>query len=182
MKLYTAEYDAERPSSKCVEAPLDSKFGVAVGVKYGGEDVKIRPGEILLNGVSADDALGDKYAVFELSSDGEPGYDAYDVATTTDGMTVVEKSYKYYLTPQEISSAQQWFKCDTLNGVTIKYPVGDTTGRSPLFSDKYNIDWPLILIGKDTSAGKWTYSGLNTYIYAVGEDGQPNTSRPVALI
>lgn len=182
MKIYTAEYDADRPSTKSVEVPLNSTFGVAVGVKYDGEDVKVRQNEILLDGLSADDALGDKYLVFRLSSDGEAGYDRYTVNTSTDGMTVVEKSYKYYLTPQEISSAQQWFKCDTLNGVTIKFPVGDTTGRSPVFSDKYNVDWPLILIGKDTSAGKWTYSGLNTYIYAVGEDGQPNTSRPVALI
>lgn len=39
MKLYTAKYDANRPSTKSVEVPLNSSFGVAVGVKYNGEDV-----------------------------------------------------------------------------------------------------------------------------------------------
>lgn len=183
MKLYTAKYDADRPSTKSVEVPLNSSFGVAVGVKYNGEDVNLKQNEVLLDGeLSASDVIDDKYLVFKLSSDGEAGYDKYSVASTTDGMTVVEKSYKYYLTPQEISSAQQAFKCDTLNGVTIQYPVGSTTGQSPVFSDKYNIDWPLILIGKDTSANKWTYAGVPTYIYGLGADGQPDYSKPIAQI
>ena len=94
MKLYTAEYDADRPSTKSVEVPLNSKFGVAVGVKYSGEDVKVRQNEILLDGLSASETLGDKYLVFKLSSDGEAGYDKYTVDTTTDGMTVKELNFK----------------------------------------------------------------------------------------
>lgn len=94
MKLYTAKYDADRPSTKSVEVPLNSSFGVAVGVKYNGEDVSLKQNEILLDGtLSASDMIDDKYLVFKLSSDGEAGYDKYSVASTTDGMTVKELNF-----------------------------------------------------------------------------------------
>lgn len=124
MKLYTAKYDADRPSTKSVEVPLNSSFCVAVGVSYEGNEANLKQNEVVLkdsagNTIEASNTVADKYLVFDLATNGEEGFDKYTVESTTDGMTVVEKSYKYYLTPTEISSAQQWFKCDTLNGVTI---------------------------------------------------------------
>jgi len=78
MKLYTAKFDADRQDLSCtVTVPLDSSFGVAVGVKYQGKDVEIRKNEILLDGQSAIDLVDDKYAVFRLSSDGNVGTEGH---------------------------------------------------------------------------------------------------------
>lgn len=99
MKLYTANYDADRPSTKSVEVPLNSTVRIGVGVKYEGEDVEVKQNEIVLkdssgNTIEADDtAADDKYAVFTLNTDDNEGYDKYSVESTTDGMTVKELTF-----------------------------------------------------------------------------------------
>lgn len=184
MELHTVKFDADRQDLSCtVTVPLDSSFGIAVGVKYQGKDVHIRKNEILMDGQGAIDVVDDKYAVFRLSSDGNEGIEGHEVKSVTDGMTVKELSYKFNLPAEDLEgTGPRIYLCDTLNGVTIKYPVGSETGKSPTFTDKYNIDWPLILIGKDTTANKWTYAGIYTYMYGVGADGTPDYNKPVARV
>lgn len=188
MKLYTTKYDADRPSTKSVEVPLNSSFGVAVGVSYEGNEVNLKQNEVVLkdaagNTIEASNTVADKYLVFDLTTNGEEGFDKYSVASTTDGMTVKELSYKFNIPAEDLEgTGPRIYLCDTLNGVTIKYPVGSETGKSPTFTDKYNIDWPLILIGKDTTAGKYTYAGIYTYMYGVGADGTPDYNKPVARV
>ena len=92
MRLYTAEYDANRPTTKQITVPTNSSFGVAVAVDYNGEPVKIKQREITLGGLSATDVYNDNYAIFKLSSDSNAGVESYTVASTTDGMTVKELS------------------------------------------------------------------------------------------
>lgn len=78
MKLYTANYEATRPSTKAITVPLNSTFGVAVGVKYDGEDAEIKQDSLTLNGQPTDDVYANM-AIFNLSSDGEAGMEKYTV-------------------------------------------------------------------------------------------------------
>ena len=73
MKIYKAVYDAQRPSAKQVTAPLDSTFGVAVGVVDGGEKVDLGINDVKVNGVSAQAVLDGGFALFALASGDEPG-------------------------------------------------------------------------------------------------------------
>ena len=98
MKLYTAKYDANRPSTKSVEVPLNSNFCVAVGVSYEGNEVNLKQNEVVLkdaagNSITASNTVADKYLVFDLNTSGEEGFDKYTVESTTDGMTVKELTF-----------------------------------------------------------------------------------------
>ena len=181
MKLYTAKFDADHQDLSCtVTVPLDSSFGVAVGVKYQGKDVEIRKNEILLDGQGAIDVVDDKYAVFRLSSDGNAGVDSYEVKSVTDGMVVVEKSFKHVLTEEEAAQNPYMVKCETLNGLTIAPPMSDTKGKSPIYDDRKPHGWPLLLLAmKD---GEAVYAGTPTYMYGVGADGNVDYSKPIAFI
>lgn len=106
MKLYTTKYDADRPSTKSVEVPLNSNFCVAVGVSYEGNEVNLKQNEVVLkdaagNTIEASNTVADKYLVFDLSTNGEEGFDKYSVESTTDGMTVKEMSYKFNLPAED---------------------------------------------------------------------------------
>lgn len=79
MKLYTAKFDAERPSTKCVQAPLGSSFGIGIEVAYGGRAVPLTPQDMTLDGSGPDDVVGGEMAVFKASTPSAPGRAAHDV-------------------------------------------------------------------------------------------------------
>lgn len=110
MKLYTAKYDADRPSTKSVEVPLNSNFCVAVGVSYEGNEANLKQNEVVLkdatgNTIEASNTVADKYLVFDLNTNGGEGFDKYTVESTTDGMTVKELNFKkdYTLTSGKVT-------------------------------------------------------------------------------
>ena len=185
MKLYTAKYDADRPSTKSVEVPLNSSFCVAVGVSYEGNEVNLKQNEVVLknaagNTIEASNTVADKYLVFDLSTNGEEGFDKYSVASTTDGMTVVEKSFKHVLTQEEADQNPYMVKCETLNGLTIAPPMGNTTGKSPIYTDQKPHGWPLLLLA--IQGGTAIYAGKPTYMYGIDANGNIDYSKPIAFI
>ena len=79
MNLYTISYEATQPTQQAITVPLNSKYAVGVGLTYNGVKTDIVKDNSTLNGISADGQL-DGMAVFNLSSDGNEGRKAYDVA------------------------------------------------------------------------------------------------------
>lgn len=71
MKVYTAKYKAEQPASKELHVPADSRYGVGLQFEKDGQPWDLKPGEVTMNGVSADDVAGGTF-FFERQS-GEPG-------------------------------------------------------------------------------------------------------------
>lgn len=71
MKVYTAKYKAEQPASKELHVPADSRYGVGLQFERDGQPWDLKPGEVTMNGVSADD-VADGTFFFERQS-GAPG-------------------------------------------------------------------------------------------------------------
>lgn len=81
MKIYTANYDADRPSTKAIEVPLNSNYAIGIGVTKDGTPIQLKQDNLSLNGLSADDVYANM-VIFKLSSDGNEGREVYEVKGT----------------------------------------------------------------------------------------------------
>lgn len=79
MKLYTAVYDGNFPSNKEIQAPLGSKYGFALGFTRGSEKWKLEPGEVKMDGLSADSVLSSGEFVFMRESGMVPGLKVHEI-------------------------------------------------------------------------------------------------------
>ena len=85
MNIYTANYDATKPTPRAITVPLNSNFGIGVGVCYNSKPVEITKDSLKLNDKSADDVLGNM-AIFNMESDGNEGRESYNVEVEAPGL------------------------------------------------------------------------------------------------
>ena len=88
MKLYTATYDGNFPSNKEIQAPLGSKYGFALAFQRGSEKWELDPGEVTMDGLSADTVLSSGEFVFLRESGTEPGLKVHEVVADDVGVHV----------------------------------------------------------------------------------------------
>lgn len=79
MKLYTTNYDADRPSTKALEVPLNSNYGVGVKVTYGGRTIPLTTSNISMDDEAPYEILNDDTAVFQMASPSSPSHEEHDI-------------------------------------------------------------------------------------------------------
>lgn len=79
MKLYTANYDADRPSTKALEVPLNSNYGVGVKVTYGGRTIPLTTTDISMDDEAPYEILNDNTAVFQMASPSSPSHEEHKI-------------------------------------------------------------------------------------------------------
>lgn len=79
MKLYTANFDADRPSTKALEVPLNSNYAVGVKVTYGGRTVPLTTPDISMDNEAPYEILDDNTAVFQMTSPSSPSHEEHDI-------------------------------------------------------------------------------------------------------
>lgn len=169
MKLYTAKFDADHPEVSCtVTVPLDSSFGVAVGVKYQGKDVKIQKNEVLLDGQNAIDVVDNKYAVFKLSSDGNVGIESYQVDTNP-SIDYVDAS-AYAEKPILASPAYTTLVCD------LSPLAGKAFAKPVITTDEEMLKAPFNLQVFNTEGEMQSATGSPDSFICVGDANNPSAS------
>ena len=165
MKLYTAEYDADRPSSKSVEVPLNSTFGVAVGVRWGGEPVRLSEGDVLVDGLSASDSLDGRWLVYKMETDGEPGLEAHEVRSSTDGLVVEDLSVYAEKTYEEAPSSAEFLSVDLapLAGKVFAKPANVAYSSEDVWSK-----WPFAVVFENGEGTKQLYASADVVDRATG--------------
>lgn len=92
MKLYTLEYNCNVPTTQQINVPTNTDYKVGIKVKRNGKGVNLKPAEVTIGTLSADDGLVNGYLTFTASAGDDPsmsldtidikhGYDDAAVAT-----------------------------------------------------------------------------------------------------
>lgn len=79
MKIYTANYDADRPSTKALEVPLNSNYGVGVKVTHNGRTIPLTTPDISMDDEAPYEILNDNTAVFQMASPSSPSHEEHDI-------------------------------------------------------------------------------------------------------
>ena len=69
MKLYTLEYNANKPTPQQINVPTNTDYKVGVKIIRDGEPQRFSPEDVTLGGLSADAELTNGYLTFTKSSD-----------------------------------------------------------------------------------------------------------------
>lgn len=74
MKFYTLEYDCNAPTVQQLNIPTNSDYRVGVKVTLNGVEQPLKPSEVTMGGLSADEELVNGYVTFSKSSGDEASY------------------------------------------------------------------------------------------------------------
>ena len=171
MKYSTLEYDMNRPSTKVINVPLDSDYGIAVKVFKDGQLIQpslIVGGQEQLTGTRAD------WQLFELSSGSVPckklmEVQAAEVIETHLGHTWTEHVENEYDEPDEFNT---YFPLSVLfEEDTLRLEASKTKLSAWLAGDQSKIDG-LYVVQDPGSAGEsdWVLDKeTNQWVYAFDE-------------
>lgn len=74
MKFYTLEYDCNAPTVQQLNIPTNSDYRVGVKVTLNGVEQPLKPSEVTMGGLSADEGVVNGYVTFSKSSGDEASY------------------------------------------------------------------------------------------------------------
>lgn len=74
MKIYTLDFDCNAPMTQQVNVPTNTDYKVGIKVKRNGEYQNLKPAEITLGTLSADEGDINGYVTFTLSSGDNASY------------------------------------------------------------------------------------------------------------
>lgn len=169
MVIQTVKYEILQPEPKTIEVPLDSNFGVAIGIKYQGKDIHIKQNDVLLDGQEAIDVADNKYAVFKLSSDGNEGIESYQVDTGPVGIDYVDAS-AYAEKPILPSPANTTIACD------LSPLAGKAFVKSVITTDEEMLKAPFNLQVFNTEGEMQSTTGSPISIIYAGDANNPSAS------
>ena len=80
MKLYTLEFNCNKPTTQQVNIPTNTDYKVGIKVTKNGEVLDIKPTEMTLGGTTADVAKTNGYVTFTMASGDSAKYESKVVA------------------------------------------------------------------------------------------------------
>lgn len=122
MKLYTLNYDCNRPTPQQINVPTNTDYKLGVKVRRNGEIQNLTPNSVKLGTLSADQIKTNGYVTFTLSASDEASYtsEKLDVETNVD----VNKKFELYHNTSGSSTNTPPLSCLAseigLTGKTIK--------------------------------------------------------------
>ena len=167
MKIYTATYEATKPSPQAIDVPLNSDYGIAVGLTLNGNKIPLTENDVKLGELSANRTL-DGMAVFDMNSDGVEGREAYKVSTKTDGIDVVDGS-AYAETPILPNPAMTTLICD------LSHLAGKEWEKPVITTDEEMLLAPFNLrVYNSEGEMQSTTGNPDIYIFIDDGDGTPD--------
>ena len=74
MKLYTLNYDCNRPTPQQINVPTNTDYKIGIKVKRNGAYQSLKPAEITLGALSADEDDVNGYTTFTMSAGDNASY------------------------------------------------------------------------------------------------------------
>lgn len=93
MKLYTLTYDCNRPTPQQINVPTNTDYKVGIKVKRNGAYQNLKPAEVTLGTLSADEAEVNGYTTFTFSAGDNASYtqDTLDIQHAQDSTVEIQK-------------------------------------------------------------------------------------------
>ena len=121
MKLYTLEYDCNNPVVQQINVPTNTDYKLGIKVKRNGAYQNLKPAEVTLGALSADEDDVNGYTTFTLSAGDNASYtqEVLDIKHAQDA--ALEKSYVYNDTGATMNEAypMEGYSVSALAGKTI---------------------------------------------------------------
>ena len=87
MKIYTATYEATKPSPQAIDVPLNSDYKISIGLTKDGEVVPLTERDVTLDGQPPDGTLGNM-VLFNKATGGETKRENFEVKVGVNGPIV----------------------------------------------------------------------------------------------
>ena len=121
MKLYTLTYDCNRPTSQQINVPTNTDYKLGIKVKRNGAYQNLKPAEVTLGTLSADEDDINGYTTFTMSAGDDASYtqETLDIKHAQDA--ALEKTYVYNDTGATMNEVypMEGYSLSALAGKTI---------------------------------------------------------------